>query len=70
MLEALSKVVEFAFRTIGVHQIEAVSHIHNLGSMNLLQKSFFLQLDTTETDPNLVRYYLKNPADSENANPG
>lgn len=60
MREALEKVIDYAFNTIGVKRIEAFFHKDNQGSIKLLEKFYFI--DSNEADksnPDLKCYYLE-----------
>lgn len=48
MNEALKKVIEFSFHTLGVETIEACTHKDNKGSLKLLQKFDFEQRSIVE----------------------
>ena len=41
MNEALTKVIEYAFQTLGLRVLEAFTHEENLGSLRLLEKHHF-----------------------------
>ncbi|RYZ24130.1 MAG: N-acetyltransferase [Chitinophagaceae bacterium] len=59
MKEALEKVIDYAFRTLGVGRIEGSVHKDNESSIRLLEKLSFR--DAGEPDaavPELVNYYL------------
>jgi ribosomal-protein-alanine N-acetyltransferase len=62
MDEALKKVVDFSFKTIGLTTLEAVPHKNNLKSISLLIKNNFLH-DTTrkvEDNVNNIIFILRN----------
>ena len=57
--EAAKKVVEFAFKTLGIGMIDALTHKDNHSSTTLLQKLNFKKLDTiVENNPNLVLFRI------------
>jgi len=61
MKEASEKVIAYAFNTIKVQKIEALSHKDNQRSIKLLEKLSFKkssELDTT--NPDLTGFYLTN----------
>lgn len=61
MKEAVEKVIDYAFNTIKVKQIEASLHRDNQPSVKLLEKlSFIKSNELGETNPELVSYYLTN----------
>jgi len=65
MQEALEKVIDYAFNTIGVQKIEAFFHRDNQSSIKLLEKLSFKDsdiLDKTEPEP-LTRVSCKSWAD-------
>ncbi|MES2332107.1 MAG: GNAT family N-acetyltransferase [Bacteroidota bacterium] len=65
MQEAVDKVIDYAFNTIGVQKIEAFFHRDNQRSIKLLEKFFFKSSNEPDkTDPELICYYLKNPNDN------
>lgn len=65
MQEAVDKVIDYAFNTIGVQKIEAFFHIDNRRSAKLLEKFSFRNLNVLDkTDPDLICYYLKSPNDN------
>jgi [ribosomal protein S5]-alanine N-acetyltransferase len=60
MKEAVEKVIDYAFNTIGVQRLEAFLHRENLRSIRLLQQCSFKNFDVAdETNANLTGYYLK-----------
>lgn len=64
MQEAVDKVIDYAFNTIGVQKIEAFFHKDNQRSIKLLEKFSFRNSNVTDkTDPDLICYYLKSPND-------
>jgi ribosomal-protein-alanine N-acetyltransferase len=61
MIEAVEKVIDFAFNTIKVQKIEAFFHIDNQSSIKLLEKFSFKDSNKPDkTDTNLVCYHLTN----------
>jgi ribosomal-protein-alanine N-acetyltransferase len=61
MKEALEKVIDYAFNTIKVQNIEAFFHRDNQASKNLLEKLSFRNADEpVGTDPDLLCYRLAN----------
>lgn len=61
MQEALEKVIDYAFNTIGVKKINACFHRGNQGSLKLLKKfSFICSNEPDKADPDLLNYYLAN----------
>lgn len=61
MREALEKVIDYAFNTIEVQNIEAFFHRDNQSSIKLLEKFFFRNSNEPDkADPDLICYYLKN----------
>lgn len=64
MKEAVEKVIDYAFNTIGVQKIEAFFHRDNQRSIKLLEKlSFTNSTEPDETDPDLISYCLTNSID-------
>jgi [ribosomal protein S5]-alanine N-acetyltransferase len=62
MQEAMDKVIDYAFNTIGVMKIEAFFHKDNQRSAKLLEKfSFGHSNEPDHTVPDLIGYYLKSP---------
>ena len=62
MQEAVDKVIDYAFNTIGVKKIEAFFHRNNQSSIKLLEKfSFKNSNEPDKTNPDLICYYLKSP---------
>jgi ribosomal-protein-alanine N-acetyltransferase len=62
MQEAVDKVVDYAFNTIGVQKIEAFFHRDNESSVKLLEKFSFKNSNVIDkTDPDLICYYLEKP---------
>lgn len=53
MDEALKKIIDFSFKTIGITTLEAVTHKNNLKSISLLEKNYFLQ-DKTRKDEDQI----------------
>jgi ribosomal-protein-alanine N-acetyltransferase len=61
MVEAVAKVINYAFNNIKVQEIEAFSHRNNLRSIMLLEKFLFQKVDDPgNTEPNEVAYHLMN----------
>lgn len=61
MLEAIRKVIDYAFSTIKVKEIEACCHRDNQGSIRLLQKcSFEESNEPGTTEPELICYQLSS----------
>lgn len=58
MNEALKKVIEFTFHTLGFETIDAYTHKDNQGSTQLLQKFNFAETNTEETNSNLIMFRL------------
>jgi len=59
MKEAIEKVIDYAFNIIKAKIIEAVSHMDNKSSLNLLEKlSFKKSNEYDKTTPELVCYFL------------
>ena len=59
MHEAMTDVIEFAFHTLGITTIVAISHKDNQGSIKLLQKLNFENTNSIEeTNPNLIVFRL------------
>jgi len=59
MQEAVEKVIDYAFTTIKVKNIDAIFHRDNQNSINLLRKfSFIDSNEPDKTDPNLIYYHL------------
>ena len=64
MKEAAQKVIDYAFHTIQVQNIEAFSHRDNQNSIKLLEKlSFSNSKERDKTNPELVCYHLTNSID-------
>lgn len=64
MQEAVEKVIDYAFNTTKVQKIEAFLHKDNQSSVKLLNKlSFIKSLETDQTNPKVVAYYLKSVND-------
>jgi ribosomal-protein-alanine N-acetyltransferase len=62
MHEAVDKVIDYAFNTIGVQEIEAFFHRDNQRSVKLLEKCSFRNSNVLDkADTGLVCYYLKSP---------
>lgn len=69
MKEAVEKVMDYAFNTIKIKQIEASLHRDNQPSIKLLEKlSFIKSNEPGETDPELVCYYLTNSIEPDGKN--
>ena len=65
MKEAVEKVIDYAFNTIKVQEIEAFLHRDNQSSINLLEKlSFRNSNKADETNPELIGYHLTNFSDN------
>ena len=65
MKEAAEKVVDYAFNTIKVQEIEAIFHRDNLRSINLLEKLLFRNPNEPDnTNPDLICYHLTNSIDN------
>jgi [ribosomal protein S5]-alanine N-acetyltransferase len=65
MQEAVEKVIDYGFNTIGVQQIEAFFHRDNQRSIDLLEKFSFSNSNVAdETAPEVICYYLKRPNDN------
>ena len=63
MQEAVDKVIDYAFNTIGVIEIEACFHRDNDRSTKLLKKFSFSNSDTSDnSDPDILCYSLKSTA--------
>lgn len=63
MSEAAAKVIEYAFNTIKVRQIEASLHGENERSKKLLEKFSFRRSDKSDAaNPELIFFHLKDPA--------
>lgn len=61
MQEAVEKVIDFAFNTIKVEEIEAFFHRDNQGSIKLLKKLSFKDSDEPNKEyPDLICCYLKS----------
>jgi ribosomal-protein-alanine N-acetyltransferase len=61
MREAVEKVIDYAFNTINVEEIEAYLHRDNQRSIKLLEKlSFRFSNKADNTDSDLICYNLKN----------
>ncbi len=61
MNEALEKIIEFTFQTLGLETIDAFTHKDNQSSTRLLQKFNFEETAIIdETNPNLIRFCLSN----------
>jgi ribosomal-protein-alanine N-acetyltransferase len=59
MQEATTSIIEYAFHTLGITTIDALSHKHNQGSLKLLQKLNFEKTNNTdETNPDLIVFRL------------
>ena len=65
MKEAVEKVIDYAFNTIGVKKIEAFFHRDNQNSIKLLEKFSFKNSNVLdETNPELICYHLTNSSDN------
>jgi [ribosomal protein S5]-alanine N-acetyltransferase len=63
MKEAAGKVIDYAFNTIKVREIEACFHRDNQRSVKLLEKLSFKDLNRLDdTAPDLLYYHLQHPA--------
>ena len=61
MKEAVRKVIEFTFQTLGMDTIDAFTHRDNLHSTKLLQKLHFEETTIIdEANPNLIVFRLSN----------
>lgn len=61
MKEALKKIIEFTFQTLGLETIDAVTHKDNHPSTKLLQKFNFKNTAMIdEANPNLIVFRLSN----------
>ena len=61
MKEAVEKVIDYAFNTIKVQEIEAFLHRDNQRSIKLLEKcSFRNSHEPDKTNPDLICYHLAN----------
>ena len=61
MMEAVEKVIDYAFNTIKVKKIDAFFHRNNQRSIRLLEKFSFKDLNVfDEMDPDLICYHLMN----------
>lgn len=61
MNEALKKIIEFTFRTLGLETIDASTHKDNNSSIKLLQKFNFDKMTIIdEANPNLIVFRLSN----------
>jgi len=67
MKEAVEKVIDYAFNSIKVQEIEAFLHRDNQSSITLLEKcSFKKSNELDETNPELICYRLTNSSDNLN----
>ena len=65
MKEAVEKVIDYAFNTIGVQKIEAFFHRDNQNSIKLLEKFSFRNTNVPDkTDLDLICYHLTNSIDN------
>ena len=65
MKEAAEKVIDYAFNTIKVQEIEAFIHNHNQRSIKLLEKFSFKHLNEPDkTNAELTGYHLTNSIDN------
>jgi ribosomal-protein-alanine N-acetyltransferase len=61
MNEALKKIIEFTFQTLGLGTIDAFTHKDNQNSTKLLQKFYFQGTAITdEANSNLILFRLSN----------
>jgi len=61
MNEALKKIIEFTFQTLGLETIDAFTHKENQSSTKLLQKFNFEETTIIdEANPNLIVFRLSN----------
>lgn len=61
MNEALKKIIEFTFQTLGLGTIDAFTHKDNQSSTKLLQKFYFQETAIIdEANPNLILFRLSN----------
>lgn len=67
MKEAVEKVIDYAFNTIKVKNIEAFFHRDNLNSIKLLEKFSFKDSNVPDkTYPDLLCYHLANSIENRN----
>ncbi len=60
MIEAAQKIIDYAIETLGLKTLDALTHIDNQSSTNLLQKLNFKKMeDIVEDNPNLMLFRLK-----------
>ncbi|MBC7629716.1 MAG: GNAT family N-acetyltransferase [Ferruginibacter sp.] len=65
MKEAVEKVIDYAFNTIKVQNIEAIFHRDNQRSIKLLEKLSFRNSNKNDnTEPDLIYYHLSNSIDN------
>ena len=65
MKEAVEKVIDYAFTTIKVKNIEAFLHKDNQSSIKLLEKCLFRNSNEPDkTNPDLICYHLTNSIDN------
>ena len=65
MMEASKKIIDYAFNTIKIQQIEAFIHKDNQSSINLLEKLLFRNSNKPdETTPELIYYHLTYSSDN------
>lgn len=65
MQEALEKVIDYAFNTIKVRNIQAFFHRDNQSSTKLLERfSFRNSNEPDKSNPDLICYYLTNSIDN------
>ena len=61
MNEALKKIIEFTFQTLGIETIDAFTHKENQSSTKLLQKYNFEDMGSIdEVNPNLILFRLSS----------
>ncbi|HSF45457.1 MAG TPA: GNAT family N-acetyltransferase [Chitinophagaceae bacterium] len=61
MLEALKKVIDYAFNTLKVQVIEACMHQDNRSSIRLMEKLSFKRLNLSDqASPELIHFHLTN----------
>ena len=61
MNEALKKIIEFTFQTLGLENIDAFTHKDNQSSTKLLRKFNFKETTVIdEANPNLIAFRLSN----------
>jgi ribosomal-protein-alanine N-acetyltransferase len=61
MNEAIKKIIEYSFQTLGLKTIDACTHKDNQSSIKLLQKFNFEKTEIVdETNPNMIVFRLSN----------